>query len=158
MNNSELLNQFYQSFSKGDAEGMIQCYHESIIFQDPAFGILKGDRAKNMWRMLLSRNSDITISYDILETSANSGSVAWIAKYDYGLEKRKVCNKVLGKFQFKDGKIIKHTDSFDLWKWSRQALGLSGYILGWTALMRIKIQQKTKKLLDNFIEKRILSQ
>ena len=33
-------------------------------------------------------------------------------------------------YEFKDGKIIKHTDKFDFYRWSRQALGLMGWVLG----------------------------
>ena len=45
-----------------------------------------------------------------------------------------------------DGKIIKHTDIFDLWEWSKQALGVSGYLLGWSGFMKNKIlfQEKQK--------------
>jgi hypothetical protein len=26
----------------------------------------------------------------------------------------------------------KHTDDFDIWKWSKQAFSFTGYLLGWT--------------------------
>ena len=47
-----IINKFYESFQKLDSNGMVDCYHQDIVFEDPAFGILKGERAKNMWRML----------------------------------------------------------------------------------------------------------
>ncbi|WP_299159185.1 nuclear transport factor 2 family protein [uncultured Tenacibaculum sp.] len=43
-----IIENFYKAFSKIDAEAMVQCYHEDIVFNDPAFGTLKGDKAKNM--------------------------------------------------------------------------------------------------------------
>jgi hypothetical protein len=30
----------------------------------------------------------------------------------------------------KEGLIIEHRDHFELWRWSRQALGLKGLLLG----------------------------
>jgi hypothetical protein len=33
----------------------------------------------------------------------------------------------------------KTTDDFDIWKWSKQALGLTGYLFGWTGFMQNKI-------------------
>lgn len=52
MDQKEIITQFYSAFQNLDAEGMINCYHEEVIFQDPAFGKLKGQDAKDMWRML----------------------------------------------------------------------------------------------------------
>jgi hypothetical protein len=43
------------------------------------------------------------------------------------------------QFYFQDGLIIRHTDDFDIWKWSKQALGLTGYLFGWTGFMQNKI-------------------
>ena len=34
---------------------MISCYHDNIIFSDPAFGELKGDDAKAMWQNALQK-------------------------------------------------------------------------------------------------------
>ena len=42
---------FYTAFSELDAETMASCYAKNVVFEDPAFGILKGVHAKNMWRM-----------------------------------------------------------------------------------------------------------
>lgn len=153
MKNSEIIHNFYQSFSEGNAERMIANYHENIEFKDPAFGTLKGARAKNMWRMLLSRNNDIQISYEILEVTKTSAKVNWTARYNYGPQQRKVINHVTAYINFENAKIIKHTDEFSLWIWSRQALGISGLFLGWTGFMKKKIQQKTSHLLENYISK-----
>lgn len=32
--------------------------------------------------------------------------------------------------------IIKTTDDFDIWKWSKKAFGTTGYLLGWTGLKK----------------------
>ena len=152
MSNIDLLHQFYGSFSKANAEGMISCYHENIVFKDPAFGELHGEKAKAMWSMLLSKNSSIKVDYEILEVSSNSASVEWQAKYVYGPNQRKVHNHVMGYFKFEDGKIIKHRDRFSLWDWSKQALGLTGKLLGWSGYLRNKIQIKTNNLLKDYME------
>jgi hypothetical protein len=53
--------------------------------------------------------------------------------------KTKVVNRISAQFYFQDGLIIRHTDDFDIWKWSKQALGLTGYLFGWTGFMQNKI-------------------
>ena len=154
MNNLDLINKFYSSFANGDAEGMVSCYDDNIQFEDPAFGKLKGEMAGNMWRMLINNNRGITkITYSDVQADDKSGSVNWIAEYVFSQTGRPVINKIAATFEFKDGKIIKHTDVFDMWKWSSQALGLKGYLLGWTGFLKGKIQIQTNSLLKKYIEK-----
>lgn len=154
MNHSELITTFYQNFSDRNIEEMVACYHDDIVFEDPAFGVLKGAAAKDMWRMLLSREgSDFTLVFSDVVADEKSGSASWKATYSYGPQKRKVINNITAQFEFKDGKIIKHTDTFDLWKWSKQALGVSGYLLGWSGFMKNGIQKKTNQLLSKFQKK-----
>jgi hypothetical protein len=40
-----------------------------------------------------------------------------------------VVNTIAAQFQFKNGLIIKHVDEFDLYKWSKQAFGVTGFYL-----------------------------
>jgi limonene-1,2-epoxide hydrolase len=147
----KLIEKFYQSFANSDAEGMVSCYHDDIQFQDPAFGSLKGADAKNMWRMLISRaKGDIKISYDNIQVNGNNGRADWVAEYTFGQTGRKVINIISAHFEFRDDKIIRHTDHFDLWRWTRQALGWKGYLLGWTTFMQKAIQKQCRSLLDKY--------
>jgi len=149
-----LIEKFYVSFANSDAEGMISCYHDDVTFIDPAFGELKGDRAKAMWRMLLSNtDAGLTVHYFDITSNQKTGEAKWLAKYFYGPKRRLVVNEVSASFTFKEGKIHTHTDDFDLWRWTRQALGLSGTFMGWSGYMRNKIQATTKARLDKFISK-----
>ena len=154
MNNDQLIETFYSSFSKGNPRDMTQCYHEDIVFRDPVFGTLKGERAKAMWHMLLSqKKSSVKINYDSIQTTDQEGSANWQAEYVYGEKKRNVTNKISASFTFKDGKIIKHIDCFDLWRWSQQAFGPMGYVLGWTPIMKNKIKKTVNKRLDTYMAK-----
>ena len=152
MNNKALIEQFYTAFSEGNSKGMVACYHNEVVFQDPVFGRLQGERAINMWHMLLSKKkSDTTINFTINEVTDVEVKATWVAEYFYGTKKRKVVNKVNARFKFKDGKIIEHTDTFDLWLWTKQAMGLVGYLLGWTPLLKSKIQKTTNSNLVQFL-------
>ncbi|HWY37910.1 MAG TPA: nuclear transport factor 2 family protein, partial [Bacteroidia bacterium] len=82
MNNKELIENFYTAFTNADAEAMIACYHNDIQFEDPAFGILYKDDAKNMWRMLIKRSKgQIKISFSNVEADEKNGSANWVAEY-----------------------------------------------------------------------------
>jgi len=147
-----VVEKFYSAFNQLDAETMIDCYHEDIQFEDPAFGQLNGDRAKNMWKMLCEsqKGKDFKIEFSEIKTNGDSGSAHWEAHYTFSLTGRKIHNKIEAKFKFQDGKIIQHTDHFNLHKWSIQALGLKGFILGWTSFFKKKLNVQTNKLLNKF--------
>jgi ketosteroid isomerase-like protein len=149
-----LITSFYEAFSKGKADEMVSCYHPDIVFEDPAFGQLKGNEAKTMWKMLIERSKgNIKITYSDVKAVGDSGSASWEAAYIFGPDKRKVVNKISATFDFKDGKIIRHTDRFDVWKWASQALGWRGWLLGWTPLMKKQIQKQSRGLLKKYMER-----
>jgi ketosteroid isomerase-like protein len=152
MNNKLLIDHFYAAFARGDAEQMVGCYHDEIEFRDPVFGKLKGEAAKNMWRMLLGRNKNITVLFDRVTANHNTGAANWQAEYVFGPTGRKVINKIHAQFLFENGRIIRHTDEFNLWKWSRQAMGWKGYLLGWTPFMQNKIKEGAGKSLASFMK------
>jgi hypothetical protein len=54
--------------------------------------------------------------------------------------------------KFADGKIIEHSDAFSLHKWSAQALGFSGWLLGWNKQFQRKIQNGARKNLLMWME------
>ena len=151
----DVLEKFYLSFEKLDAEGMVACYHDTIEFEDPAFGILKGEKAKNMWRMLCEsqKGKDFKIKYSGIEILNDKGKAHWEAYYSFSKTGRKVHNVINAEFEFKDGKIIKHVDNFDLYKWSKQALGFQGLMLGWTGFFKKKLHKQTNKMLYYFERK-----
>ena len=150
MKHPQLIENFYSAFAAGDYQAMQQCYHNDIVFEDPAFGRLQGERAKKMWEMLLSqKKAETTISFAKPQAFEDMMRVNWTAQYFYG--KRPIHNKVRAQFKFHEGKIIEHIDSFDFWKWTRQALGLSGFLLGWTDYMQKKVQATVNNKLDKFI-------
>lgn len=152
--NKQLIENFYTSFSNGDANGMTACYDENVIFQDPAFGKLENGKPAQMWKMLMSRKKEsTTVVFSNIEANETTGKANWTATYEYGDKNRKVVNNVTANFKFKDGKIIEHIDTFDLWKWTKQALGLSGTLLGWSSFMKNKIQKTTNQQLTEFISK-----
>ena len=151
MKNEDVIRKFYESFARADAAGMIECYADDIEFSDPAFGTLRGVDAKNMWKMLIERSDgNIKIDFTNLYADGEKGSADWIAEYVFSQTKRNVVNRVHAEFEFKNGIIVRHADSFDVWKWSRQALGIAGLLFGWSNFMQDKIQQNANAALIEY--------
>ncbi|MBX2955001.1 MAG: nuclear transport factor 2 family protein [Cyclobacteriaceae bacterium] len=155
--NEELIRKFYTSFQQLDVEGMKASYHPEVKFSDPAFPDLKGKEVGAMWTMLidtLKKNpGDWKLEFSNIQADEKAGSGRWEAHYTFSLTGRKVHNVIDAKFDFKDGKIISHKDSFDFYRWARMAFGLTGVFLGWTPFFRKKVQATTKKRLDGFLKR-----
>ena len=152
--NNQLIEKFYTAFANHDAKTMAGCYHNEVLFEDPVFGKLNFEKATLMWEMLIERSKgNLKIEFCNLKTDANSGSITWVATYLFSKTNRKVINTIHATFEFKDGLIIKHTDTFDLWKWSKQAFGFKGLLFGWTTFMQQKIQQQAQMSLKQYTKK-----
>jgi limonene-1,2-epoxide hydrolase len=149
--NEKLIETFYTSFQKLDARAMILCYHPDIRFSDPVFPNLSGAEVGEMWRMLCSQAKNFELTFADIEADERTGKAHWEARYDFSATGRRVHNKINAEFEFQDGKIIRHKDTFDFWKWSSQALGPVGFILGWTPLLRKKVQKQARERLTKFM-------
>lgn len=145
-----LIRAFYASFAARDAEGMARCYHPGVAFSDPVFPMLHGEEAGDMWRMLLSRAQDLAVTLDEARADAEGGSARWTARYTFTRTGRLVVNRVRGMFAFRDGLIVRHYDSFPFWRWSVQALGPAGLILGWLPPLRWKVRKDAARALASF--------
>jgi ketosteroid isomerase-like protein len=152
--NSALITRFYEAFARLDAEAMVACYTEDVVFSDPAFGELRGEQVGNMWRMLTSRAQDFNVVFDQVRADDRIGSAHWVATYLFSQTGRTVVNDIQASFVFRDGRICEHRDQFDLWRWSRQALGTKGLLLGWTPLVRNAIWAQAHKGLKAYSESR----
>lgn len=150
--NADLLDRFYTAFARRDAEAMRACYHPEVHFRDEAFD-LRGPRAGAMWTMLCDAGADLTLTHRDIEADAASGSAHWEAHYTFGATGRPVHNVIEAAFTFEDGLIRTHTDRFDFWRWSRQALGAPGLLLGWTPWLRRKVRTEAARRLDRYIDK-----
>lgn len=148
--NTAVITRFYQAFQRLDAEAMVACYSDDIVFSDPAFGTLRGKDAGDMWRMLTTRAKDFSLTFDTVRADERAGSAHWVARYLFSQTGRTVVNDIQAHFVFRDGKICEHHDNFDLWRWSRQALGATGMLLGWSPLVQGKVRAQAQKGLRAF--------
>jgi hypothetical protein len=77
-----------------------------------------------------------------------------VARYLFSQTGRTVVNRIQARFVFRDGRIVEHRDSFDLWRWARQALGFKGALLGWSPAVQRAIRAQARKGLDAFRARR----
>jgi limonene-1,2-epoxide hydrolase len=147
----QLIESFYTAFQNKNVEGMKACYHPKVTFKDEAFPNLQGKEVTAMWDMLIQGGKDMRLTFKDIQADERSGRATWEAFYTLSLTGRKVHNIISAHFEFQDDKIIKHHDKFDFWRWSRQAFGLTGWLLGWTPVLRKKVQKTVRERLNKFI-------
>jgi hypothetical protein len=150
--NEQLIEAFYLAFQDRDPSAMAACYTSSIHFSDPVFVDLHGSEVEAMWDMLLAQGKDLEIVFSDIHANNETGSAHWDATYTLGATGRVVHNSIDARFEFSDGKIVRHIDNFDLWKWSRMALGLVGTLTGWAGPAKSKIRSTAGRGLARFID------
>ncbi len=153
--NEQLMTRFYECFSRCDWQGMTECYSPDVVFNDPAFGILQDGDPQLMWEMLCKQAKDISLQFSEVQADHEYGTCRWVARYTFSKTGRKVENHIKAYMRFADGKIIEHTDEFNLYKWSRMALGLPGTLLGWSGFMQRKIRKNALMSLEKFKAQKI---
>lgn len=148
---TELITRFYTAFQQRDWQTMNSCYHAEATFCDPAFRNLNNKEVRAMWHMLCLNARDFSLTFSDVIADEKTGQCRWTASYIFSKTGRNVVNDIRADFTFKDELILTHTDTFDLWKWSRQALGPSGILLGWSALVQNKVNNNARKSLARFM-------
>lgn len=148
-----IISAFYDAFSQHDAKAMNDLYHEDILFNDPVFKELDHRQVTGMWHMLIARSKgELDITFHSVISDAHEAHCIWEANYFFSKTKRPVHNIIHSQMEMKDGKIIRHTDTFDLWRWCRMALGLPGALLGWTPMLQQKVRKTAAQSLEDFLQ------
>jgi hypothetical protein len=141
---------FYEAFMVRDHYTMGLLYAEHATFSDPVFPLLNAKGVRLMWQMLLSRAEDLGIEVSIVEDAPTRARVDWVARYTFTQTGRPVVNRIRTDMTFAAGKIVRQVDQFSLWRWSRQALGTSGLLLGWTPIVKNKVRAQAAQSLRQF--------
>jgi ketosteroid isomerase-like protein len=151
--NAKLITDFYAAFAKRDAEGMVACYAKDVHFTDPVFRSLRGEEAGAMWRMLCERGKDLQVEASAIEADDTTGKAHWDAHYTFSATGNHVLNRIDAAFTFEGGKIVRHVDSFDLYRWASQALGMKGKLLGWLPPVQNAIRKQGDAGLRDYMKK-----
>jgi hypothetical protein len=147
---------FYTAFARLDSATMAQCYAENARFDDEAFSLSGRQQIGGMWAMLCEATKAKGMDAWKLEASDITDSSAhWEAHYRFSATGRLVHNIIEATFEFgADGLIVRHRDSFDFWRWSRQALGTPGLLLGWSPFLKAKVRATAAGNLAKFLAAR----
>ena len=143
----KLLHDFYGAFAARDPGTMAAAYADDARFSDPVFPDLDAAQVRAMWRMLIARGTDLSITFRDVFADEEVGRAHWEATYTFTTTGRVVRNSIEASFRFRDGRIVQHRDIFSLWHWAGMALGPKGWLLGWTPMVRSKVRSTAARQL-----------
>ncbi len=149
--NEQLIHHFYICFKNKDFKGMQDCYADEATFNDAVFKDLNSKEVKAMWQMLITKGKDLRLEFSNISATENTADAHWDAYYTFSATGKKVVNRIDATFEIENGKIVKHNDHFSFYTWAKQALGLTGILLGWTSFLRKKVSAQAMKNLENFM-------
>ncbi|MBI5607272.1 MAG: nuclear transport factor 2 family protein [Deltaproteobacteria bacterium] len=150
----QLVQQFYGAFARRDGAAMAALYAPDAVFSDGAFGTLSGVDAGRMWQMLCQQGKDLRVVLDRAERTADRDGLAqvsaqWTANYTFSATGRPVVNVIQATLtlDLSRGVIVEHHDVFSFWRWSRQALGPIGLVMGWSGWLQGQVRRRALKSL-----------
>ncbi|MEO6623594.1 MAG: nuclear transport factor 2 family protein [Burkholderiaceae bacterium] len=153
----QTIRTLYESLARLDGDAVAACYAEQASFDDEAFS-LKGRReVGGMWRMLCetTRNkgrADWKVEFSQVHAHDGHGSAHWDAYYRFSTTGRLVHNSIDAEMTFDAaGLILTQRDRFSFWRWSRQALGTPGLLLGWSPMLRNKVRKMAAGNLQRYL-------
>lgn len=153
--NETLIQNFYQAFQNRDSQSMGDVYAENAQFSDPVFPDLKGREIYGMWAMLLEgMDPEGKIICTHCQADDSKGVADWEAIYKFSKTGRTIHNRIHAEFEFSNGKIVRHVDSFSFFRWARMAFGLKGLFLGWTPILKNKVREEVSKTLKMYMKRR----
>jgi hypothetical protein len=150
------VERLYAAFARLDAEAMAACYATDARFDDEAFSLKGRAQIGAMWSMLCdavkTKGRDV---WKLEVSQVTDCSAHWEPTYNFSATGRIVHNIIDAEFEFDSSSLItRHRDRFDFWRWSRQALGMPGWLLGWTPMLRAKVRATAAKNLARFMASR----
>ena len=146
----EVVERLYRCFATRDGDGMAACYADVAHFSDPVFPYFDGPGVRAMWRMLLGRSRGLDSTVDGLDVTGDRAVARWTARYTFAATGRPVVNRVTSTITVAGERITHQRDDFDFHRWARQALGVTGLLLGWTPLVRNKVRRMAAANLATF--------
>ncbi len=147
----------YAAFARLDGAAMQRCYADGARFDDEVFSLQGARQVGGMWRMLCestAKDPAARAAWKLEVSRLTDRSAHWDAHYLFPATGRRVVNRIDAEFEFDAaGLITRHRDRFDFPAWARQALGLPGWLLGWSPWLRAKVRAQAAARLERFLQR-----
>lgn len=155
MTNKQVVEKFYEAFSRRNAAIMNSCYAEDIVYSNPVYGLLQGQEVHCMWELFCKEVHHFSLTFGtITEIDEEYITCNWTAKYNDIVTGRQIIKKAKAFMRINKGIIVEHSDAFNINTWMTQHFGWKGYLFGWTYYMKRSVFKKARKRLKTYMNNR----
>jgi hypothetical protein len=144
------ISKLFTAIETGDTYSIMECYHDFSTIYDPIVGTIYGEVAPYYPSLLATSFLSARIEVTKLVTEKLSG----FAEVKIQLTRRE-SNKVITcrgrlEFEFKDGKICRQVNEYNVWHLMREIDGKPGSLFGMLPSYRRKYKVKILKALNDY--------
>lgn len=150
--NEKLIHCYLRALRERDLQTMQMCYHGSITYEDDLFRELRKEEVGAMWEMRFGENPVWEVEYREVEASNVWGRAYWTLTYGHSKSGKPRRRHIVARFTFYEGKILYHSDAFNLYNWVKETQGAWWRFLVWFSPFRYFLRAGAHRRLKRFQE------
>lgn len=116
-------------------------YHPKAEYMDELFS-LKYREILALWYSCMLPEMKLEVKVKSIEQFKDVVVTKWTISYTISSINRRITLDEIGRFEFEDGLIIRHTDKYSFHSWCTQALGVAGMLASWSKWLRSKVRNQ----------------
>jgi hypothetical protein len=127
--NALVLDRLFTALGRHEPVTAASCYHPKARFRDIAFELSGADEIYDMWRLVCSGDAHLGVTIEEIEADDRAGRARIVDTYRFSASKHEpkkwlpVTNRIVSRFEFRDGLIWRQEDECDARAWATQAMG-----------------------------------
>jgi hypothetical protein len=139
------VEQLFKAAQARDPDAILLAYAEEALIDHPLLGSLSRADYAAALTAFLQETPDYELTFQINHAGIDHAEAEWTLSYVFHATGRSIVTKGETAFRLSGLRIIHQRDDFDRRDWSRQALGLSGFVLsfvpGWRAFLERELRR-----------------
>lgn len=95
-----------------------------------------------LWYSSMKPDMDLKVKVDSIEQHQDFVVTNWTISYTITSINKRITLDEIGRFEFEDGLIVRHTDAYSFYSWCTQAFGVAGMLASWSNWLRNKVRNQ----------------
>lgn len=147
----EVIQSYFKHLQARNAASLWQCYASNIVYSDPVYGWMEGDKVKARWEYFCAHADALQLTWGAVTVLDDEYfTCEWTAQYTQRETGRTIKFPCKSFFRLKDYKIIEQSDAYRLSSLIAQTDGWKGFWFGWTGYMKRFVQKRALQALASF--------
>ena len=140
-NQTHIVEQFYAALNAKDLLTLRSLYHPKAEYNDEIFS-LNYKEILALWYSSMQPEMELVAEVHSIDQQKESIVTHWTISYTIASINKRITLDEVGRFEFQDGLIIRHTDEYSFYRWCAQAFGVAGMLASWSKWLRKKVRNQ----------------